>query len=373
MLNYQQMDLPEMLRQAIAHHRAQRIPEAESIYHLILDKEPRHPEALRLMGILMRQRGCLDAARKFLEQAIVSKPDSPSAHFDLAMLHFDAKELESTIKLLQEATRLQPVFPEAHRVLGNAYAASWFLDKAIESYQMALEQGTDKAQLEQCLSYVQGQLGHVAKIAERFREGLDTLAQKGLKTSNEAIQLETRDLIPHVLNQLGLGGTGVEIGVREGLFSEHLAQHWNGTLLYSIDPWREFSESEYVDSANVSQNKQDELYRTTIKRLLPYTEKSVIWRLTSKEAASLIPDGSLDFCYLDADHSARAIREDIQLWFVKVRRGGVLGGHDYIPDGTYSFGTFGVHSAVNEFVKAENLDLILSKETPFRSWFVIKR
>ena len=164
----------------------------------------------------------------------------------------------------------------------------------------------------------------------------------------------------------------MEVGVREGLFSEHLLQHWRGQLLYSVDPWREFSQADYQDSSNVTQSKQDANYSTTIKRLMPYSDKSVIWRLTSKEAAELIADNSLDFCYLDADHCYAAVREDIQFWSGKVKTGGLLGGHDYVPDGTYSFGSFGVHSAVNEFVRAEKLELILSKETPFRSWFVLK-
>jgi hypothetical protein len=49
-----------LLRQALAHHKASRLPEAESLYRQLLNHEPDHPEALRLMGVLARQRGPVD-------------------------------------------------------------------------------------------------------------------------------------------------------------------------------------------------------------------------------------------------------------------------------------------------------------------------
>lgn len=47
--------------------------------------------------------------------------------------------------------------------------------------------------------------------------------------------------------------------------------------------------------------------------------------------AAEIPDGSLDFVFIDADHSYEAVRKDIDAWRWKVRNGGWLGGHDYSP------------------------------------------
>lgn len=361
------------LRQALAHHQAGRLAEAESLYLQVLEREPNHSDALRLMGVLARQRGQLGAARAFLESGTKAKPESPHTHYELSLVLMDLKEMEIAISALQRAVELQPLFPEAHHVLGNVYAACWYLDKAVSSYQKALSQNPNLPALPKCLEYVQKQQLEVAVLAEHLRRPPNRPANQSSPETDTGPHLEARELFPHLLNQLGLTETGAEIGVKEGLFSEHLLQHWNGRLLYSIDPWRYYPNSEYRDSANVSQAEQDALYRTTVKKLMPYAARSVIWRLTSKEAADLIPDNSLDFCYLDADHSFHAVRQDIQMWCGKVKTGGIIAGHDYIPDGTYSFGTFGVRSAVTEFVRARTVDLFLSKEKMFASWFVLKR
>ena len=53
-------------------------------------------------------------------------------------------------------------------------------------------------------------------------------------------------------------------------------------------------------------------------------------KLASERAASLFEDGSVDFVYLDADHAEAAVQRDLEVWFPKVRPGGVLAGHDYL-------------------------------------------
>lgn len=50
---------------------------------------------------------------------------------------------------------------------------------------------------------------------------------------------------------------------------------------------------------------------------------------STHDAASMVPDGSFDFVFIDADHSAEAVTEDILDWQPKVKNGGWLGGHDY--------------------------------------------
>jgi predicted O-methyltransferase YrrM len=49
----------------------------------------------------------------------------------------------------------------------------------------------------------------------------------------------------------------------------------------------------------------------------------------SVEMSARLADGSLDLVFIDADHSEAAVRQDIATWRRKLRRGGVLAGHDY--------------------------------------------
>ncbi len=50
--------------------------------------------------------------------------------------------------------------------------------------------------------------------------------------------------------------------------------------------------------------------------------------MTDLEAAATYPDGSLDFVWLDADHTYEGTKAAILAYLPKLRRGGVLGGHD---------------------------------------------
>lgn len=179
----------------------------------------------------------------------------------------------------------------------------------------------------------------------------------------------SREHLGHVLNARKLLGEGAEIGVQNGYFSEAILNVWQGSRLYSVDPWREFPDTSYVDISNVSQNEQDQYYRKTAERLKRFGARSHILRQTSKEAVENFEDGQLDFVYLDAQHHYEAIKEDIALWYPKVRKGGLLAGHDYL-DGHIPEGIFGVKSAVDEFVKAKRMKLTISQESSFKSWLI---
>jgi len=49
----------------------------------------------------------------------------------------------------------------------------------------------------------------------------------------------------------------------------------------------------------------------------------------SVEASKEFEDESLDFVYIDADHLYEPVKADITAWLPKVKKGGVIGGHDY--------------------------------------------
>jgi hypothetical protein len=66
--------------------------------------------------------------------------------------------------------------------------------------------------------------------------------------------------------------------------------------------------------------------------------------ISSEEAANLTFNECLDFVYIDADHSYLGCLRDLELWWPKIRPGGMLAGHDY--------GQFGVTDALNEFFTA---------------------
>lgn len=180
-----------------------------------------------------------------------------------------------------------------------------------------------------------------------------------------------RDELAVLLNRRRLLGVGVEIGVKEGEFSEMLLRLWKGRSLISIDPWQAAPQEEYVDIANVEQAQHDAFMATAQARLAGFGERSTIWRLTSTEAAPKVLGHSLDFAYIDARHDYESVLEDLADWFGKVRPGGVIAGHDYV-DGDFPEGRFGVRSAVDEFFGRRGLPVHSTRaDAPWYSWFVL--
>ena len=49
---------------------------------------------------------------------------------------------------------------------------------------------------------------------------------------------------------------------------------------------------------------------------------------TTVRAARLFPDASVDFCFVDANHTYESCLEDVRLWWQKIKPGGMLAGHD---------------------------------------------
>ena len=179
-----------------------------------------------------------------------------------------------------------------------------------------------------------------------------------------------------LLNAQKLTGQGAEIGVKEGKYSERILHFWQGQLLYSIDPWKEFGE-DYQDIANVGQAQQDAYYFETQGRLARFDGRSRIFRMTSEEAAHELEDGSLDFAYLDAQHHYEAVKHDIALWWPKIKKGGLLCGHDYSDenetDEKGNVTVFGVKRAVDEFAKETGAKSFTTTKDKRPSWFIRKK
>lgn len=48
----------------------------------------------------------------------------------------------------------------------------------------------------------------------------------------------------------------------------------------------------------------------------------------SVDVATMFDDESIDFCFIDSDHSYESIKKEIDTWYPKIKPGGMIGGHD---------------------------------------------
>jgi len=75
-------------------------------------------------------------------------------------------------------------------------------------------------------------------------------------------------------------------------------------------------------------------------------------RKPSIEAANQFQDHSLDFVFIDASHEYEDVKNDIKAWLPKVKKNGILAGHDYYTgEQNYHPGVKkAVHECLNNFI-----------------------
>jgi|TARA_B110000259_G_scaffold130501_1_gene147249 hypothetical protein len=189
-----------------------------------------------------------------------------------------------------------------------------------------------------------------------------------------------RSILPHYLNSHGLTREGVEVGVLRGEFSKTILDSWQGKKLHLVDLWADHED--YDEKFH----KHDDNYKIAISELKQYRDRIQFHRGFSSEMANTFSDESLDFVYLDANHSYAGCRDDIHAWYPKLKKGGLLCGDDYHPDDTmdYNGSRFGVTKAVNEFAiqKTKNVSVDWCGDwyfhdsqqnlIPSRNWYFFK-
>lgn len=149
----------------------------------------------------------------------------------------------------------------------------------------------------------------------------------------------------------------VEIGVYRGDFARKIYDILCPYYLLLIDPFEEGKEryigalygqkiaySNYWDLNHVVQIFKDEIKEKRV---------DVDVRL-SHEAVERYEHDSFDFIYIDANHEYPAIKQDLNDWLPKLTINGLLCGHDMLD-----IEGFGVLKAVNEFIKEQNLELVI--------------
>jgi len=164
----------------------------------------------------------------------------------------------------------------------------------------------------------------------------------------------SRDTLAQLFADLGYK-RGAEVGVQRGTYSRILCGCNPGLHLLCVDTWAPFTHH--------SQAWQDGQFAEAQRRLKDYSVEFI--KKSSVEAAKDIPDGSLDFVYIDALHDFDNVMTDILAWAPNVRKDGIVSGHDY--EHYYSCG---VPKAVDAYAQAHNINLYyITPDDPPRSWF----
>lgn len=122
--------------------------------------------------------------------------------------------------------------------------------------------------------------------------------------------------------------TMLEVGVWKGDFSEQILRACgNIERYYMIDPWANLPD--WNKPFNVAPEMFDAIYQEAMRKTEFASSKIVVLRGRTKEVIDSIPDNSLDFAYIDGDHTLRGITIDLMKVLPKIKEGGIIGGDDF--------------------------------------------
>jgi cephalosporin hydroxylase len=112
-----------------------------------------------------------------------------------------------------------------------------------------------------------------------------------------------------------------ELGSFAGESAAYFAHHFK--TVHCVDPWDNACGAASIEEVEASFDERAKEAGNMVKH-----------KGRSEEFAPTIPDGSLDFVYIDSgEHTFEEALRDFKLWWPKIRSGGYLGGHDWeIPE-----------------------------------------
>ena len=147
------------------------------------------------------------------------------------------------------------------------------------------------------------------------------------------------------------GGLFVELGVARGAFAGQLVATNSAMRYLGIDRW--------------SDHHNEDEKQLAISRLKNSSSRLI--HSTFEDAAATVPDESCDVVYVDGyAHTGQENGKTLEIWWGKVKRGGMLAGHDYHSDWEHTI------KAVNRFAGMRGLEIHIIPEVPYPSWFLKK-
>lgn len=162
----------------------------------------------------------------------------------------------------------------------------------------------------------------LAQVQEFFKIDPQVMAQA---TTHQWIDIPNtdRETLSQFFAFMG-SKQGVEIGVEQGGYAEILCKHNPDCDVIGVDAWAPYKG--YRD--HVTLEKLERFLAATKERLAPYKWRPI--RAFSVDAAAQFKDRSLDWVYIDGNHNFINVAKDLDAWIPKVRKGGIISGHDFV-------------------------------------------
>ena len=136
-------------------------------------------------------------------------------------------------------------------------------------------------------------------------------------------------LYSDMVKEFPSGSKFVEVGAWKGKSAAYMAveiiNSEKNIDFYVIDTWE--GSEEHMQNPELK-----DLYEIFMSNMKPVENKFTPMRMPSLEASKFFGNDSLDFVFIDAAHDYDNVVADLKAWYPKIKKGGVLAGHDFYPD-----------------------------------------
>lgn len=165
-----------------------------------------------------------------------------------------------------------------------------------------------------------------------------------------------QDARGELLKLLPAGAVCAEVGTWRGDFAAVILARRSPRRLYLVDPWEYRTEDRYAQASygghdEDGQREMDAMHDDVLARFGEEIASGqvLVRRERSVAAAAALPAQSMDWVYIDADHSYEGVKADLEAYYGLVKPGGLIAGDDYGHEGAWF--QDGVKRAVDEFAE----------------------
>ncbi|HTC33327.1 MAG TPA: tetratricopeptide repeat protein [Bryobacteraceae bacterium] len=197
-----------LLQNALDHHRAGRLNDAERIYLQILAADAEQPDCLHLLGMIEHQRGRHQVAADMIRHAIAIRATEAAYHSNLGGVLQSQGKLDEAAACFEQALFLKPNWAEVHSNFGNVLQALGKLDEAVASQERALALKPDFAQAWSNLGNARQAQGNLDAAAACYQRALAIQPDYADAHNNLggvlASQERAEEAVPHLERALAL-------------------------------------------------------------------------------------------------------------------------------------------------------------------------
>ena len=160
----------QLVAEAIAHHKAGRLDQAETAYRDALGIAPGHPAITHNLGVVAAARGKHRAAIDHFDAAIAAEPQYASAHYNRAAALQALGQSGRAIQGFERVCAIEPGHYDAHRALGFLWLAEGDRGRALDHFARTYElrRGEDRTGIAS-RSLTEATRSKLVHDAEQFR------------------------------------------------------------------------------------------------------------------------------------------------------------------------------------------------------------